>query len=223
MEYNHYSASYDVDMAKEYGIEVAALYNKLVYLTRYTTREDGFCWKPSKELEDELGLSKFQIARAEKILVNAGLIETKVTYISGTLNRCKHYKLLKITMSEYQLSESKETLLSKESKETSLCYSNNHNNNHIYRKLESEFSELWSMYPKKKDKAAALTAYTKARTNKKEPVDYETIKRALTIFVEEVRGTDLKYIKNFSTWLNKKCWCDYETEEQPESGGYKWQ
>ena len=91
MEYMHYSASYDVDMAKEYGIEAAVLFNKLVYLSRYSKREDGYCWRTASELESELGLSKFQQSRAEKILVNAGLIETKVTYIAGTLNRCKHY------------------------------------------------------------------------------------------------------------------------------------
>jgi hypothetical protein len=223
MSNNHYSASYDVDMAKEYGLEAAALYNKLVYLARYTAREDGFCWKTSKELENELGLSKFQISRAEKILVNAGLIETKVTYITGTVNRCKHYRVIDVTNSNSLLLESEETLLATESKETSLCIKSNHRSNHINGKFESEFSELWKMYPKKKDKAASLNAYTKARTNKKDPVEFEAIKNALTIFVEEVRGTDLKYIKNFSTWLNKKCWCDYEKEEQTEDGEYHWQ
>lgn len=140
MEYMHYSASYDVDMAKEYGIEAAVLFNKLVYLSRYSKREDGYCWRTASELESELGLSKFQQSRAEKILVNAGLIETKVTYIAGTLNRCKHYKLI----GDFSLSESKETLLSIESKETSLSedketslsIDNNHTsnnlNNHIY-------------------------------------------------------------------------------------------
>ena len=126
---NNYSASYDVDMARKYGLEAAALFNKLVYLSRYTAREDGFCWRTAKELEEELGISKFQQERATKILENAGLIETKVTYIQGTMARCKHFKLC----GNYSLSESKETLLSV-SQETSLSVSEetalSNNNNH---------------------------------------------------------------------------------------------
>lgn len=132
---NHYSASYDVDMAKAYGLEAAALFNKLVYLSRYSSRDDGFCWKTAKELEDELGISKFQQDRAVKILEKAGLIETKVTYIAGTLTRCKHFKV----NGDYSFSESKETSLSIESKETllsedketSLSYSNIYNTNNL--------------------------------------------------------------------------------------------
>lgn len=87
------SASYDVDMALKYGVEVAALYNKLEYLARYTTREDGYCWRTAEELEKEIGLSKKQQALAIKKLENAGLIYTKVTYIQGTQKRSKHFLL----------------------------------------------------------------------------------------------------------------------------------
>ena len=118
MSNKNYSARYDVNMAKKYGIEAATLYSKLLYLMKYSNRTDGFCWKSAKELESEIGLSKYQQSRAEKILVKAGLIETKVTYIAGTLKRCKHFKII----NNFLLSESKETELS-ESKETELSES----------------------------------------------------------------------------------------------------
>jgi DNA-binding transcriptional regulator GbsR (MarR family) len=132
------SASYDVDMALKYGVEVAALYNKLEYLARYTTREDGYCWRTAEELEKEIGLSKKQQALAIKKLENAGLIYTKVTYIQGTQKRSKHFFVVGTSSPEsYQtslseipesnqteISESYQTSLS-ESAESNFLYNNN--------------------------------------------------------------------------------------------------
>lgn len=122
------SASYDVDMALKYGVEVAALYNKLEYLARYTTREDGYCWRTAEELEKEIGLSKKQQALAIKKLENAGLIYTKVTYIQGTQKRSKHFFVVGTSNPEsYQTSlseipESNQTAIT-ESYQTSLSVS----------------------------------------------------------------------------------------------------
>jgi len=88
------SASYDVDVAKEYGIPAAILLNKLLYLQQYSKREDGFCWRSSAELSDELALSDRQLRKATSALEGAGVIETKVTYIDGTLTKCKHYHII---------------------------------------------------------------------------------------------------------------------------------
>lgn len=124
-----YNASYDVDLAKKVGINAAALYNKLIYLSRYTQRKDGYCWRTSEEIENDIGLSKFQQGNAIKKLVEANLIKTKVTYIQGTQKRCKHFKMVESSYlrcfsesEETLLSESKETALS-ESKETKLSES----------------------------------------------------------------------------------------------------
>lgn len=155
------SASYDVDMALKYGVEVAALYNKLEYLARYTTREDGYCWRTAEELEKEIGLSKKQQALAIKKLENAGLIYTKVTYIQGTQKRSKHFFVVGTSNPEsYQtslsenpesnqteISESYQTSLS-ESAESNFLYNNNHtvinkhNNIKKERKKENSFDEI---------------------------------------------------------------------------------
>lgn len=92
--FENISASYDVGIAKKYGINCAVLLNKLVYLSKYTSRKDGYCWRTSKELEDELGLSRYQQDIAIKKLIEENLIETKNTYIIGTQIKCKHFKLL---------------------------------------------------------------------------------------------------------------------------------
>ena len=43
------SASYDVELAQKVGVVAAVLFNKLVYLTRFTKRDDGYCWRTAEE------------------------------------------------------------------------------------------------------------------------------------------------------------------------------
>ena len=88
------SASYNVDMAKELGLPAAALLNKLMYLQQYTRRGDGFCWRTSEELTNELGIGPKQLRNAVSILERRGIIETKNTYIVGTHTKCKHYRII---------------------------------------------------------------------------------------------------------------------------------
>ena len=88
------SASYNVDMAKELGLPAAALLNKLMYLQQYTRRGDGFCWRTSEELTNELGIGPKQLRNAVSILERHGIIETKNTYIVGTHTKCKHYRII---------------------------------------------------------------------------------------------------------------------------------
>lgn len=88
------SASFDVGIAKKYGINCAVLLNKLMYLSKYTSRQDGYCWKTAMELENELGLTRKQQKLAINKLEEEGILKTKNTYITGTQTKCKHFKLL---------------------------------------------------------------------------------------------------------------------------------
>ena len=109
MIYENISASYDVGVAKKFGLNCAVLLNKLNYLCKYTEREDGFCWRTATELENELGLTRTQQELAIKKLEEAGIIETKNTYIIGTQTKCKHFKVLKCDFQESCISDFKET------------------------------------------------------------------------------------------------------------------
>ncbi len=86
-----FSASYDVDIAKKYGVSAASLYNKLIFLSRHTKREDKYCFKTAKEIEDELGITPRVQMTAISKLEEGGLIVTKNTYIMGTRIKCKHF------------------------------------------------------------------------------------------------------------------------------------
>ena len=133
MIYENISASYDVGVAKKFGINCAVLLNKLNYLCSYTVREDGFCWRTAAELENELGLTRTQQELAIKKLEDAGIIETKNTYIVGTQIKCKHFKvLLKCDLKENSNCDFNETCKSVNNNNTLII---KHNNN-IYNKAK---------------------------------------------------------------------------------------
>lgn len=144
MTFENISASYDIGIAKEYGIPSAVLLNKLMYLAKFTTREDGFCWRTQKELEEELGLTRYQQELAIKKLEEAGLIETKNTYIIGTQIKCRHFKLL-FDMLETNKSQMQETSKC-EMLETSKSVNNNKtiikDNNNIYKEPKKTFGSF---------------------------------------------------------------------------------
>ena len=141
--FENISASYDVGIAKKYGINCAVLLNKLIYLSKYTSRKDGYCWRTSKELEDELGLSRYQQDVAIKKLTEENLIETKNTYIIGTQIKCKHFKLL-FDISKCDLQETNKSI---DFRKTNICdlqetnksvNNNNTTNNNTYNNIKEK-------------------------------------------------------------------------------------
>lgn len=98
---NPTSASGCVDVARVYGWPAAILLNKLEYLSRYTTREDGFCFHTAQQLQDELALGEWELRSAVKKLEDAGVIETKNTYKVGTTTKCRHFRVLRDASKDY--------------------------------------------------------------------------------------------------------------------------
>jgi Helix-turn-helix domain len=75
--------------------------------------------------------------------------------------------------------------------------------------LQTEFDELWRLYPRKVARDKAYLSYKKARRDKKIP--YETIKNGLYRYLDYLKTeeTDKKFIPHGSTWFNQARW---ETE-----------
>lgn len=88
--------------------------------------------------------------------------------------------------------------------------STNNTNTH-YRASESElkrrFEDIWTIYPNKKGKPKAFTAYKKAI---KDGVTDDEIIKGLNNYLKEIeiKGTAKQYIKHGSTWFNNKGWED---------------
>ncbi|WP_276416850.1 helix-turn-helix domain-containing protein [Lactococcus petauri] len=82
--------------------------------------------------------------------------------------------------------------------------------------LPHRFSLLWKMYPNKKGKPKALTAYKKAV---KSGVTDKEIQTGIENYLAEInaKGTLKDYIKHGSTWFNGKGWeDDYDTTPRQE-------
>lgn len=76
--------------------------------------------------------------------------------------------------------------------------------------LVQEFETLWKLYPNKKGKPNALKSYKKARTRKKNPVDYDTVANGIHNYLFYIKEANVstQYIKHGSTWFNQECWND---------------
>ena len=88
------SAGYNVDIAREFGINEAIVLNKLVYLHQMAKRSDGFTWYTAKDWEKHTALSYYQVNKALQHLVDKGIVEVKNTYIQCTTTKAKHYRLI---------------------------------------------------------------------------------------------------------------------------------
>lgn len=74
--------------------------------------------------------------------------------------------------------------------------------------LISFFDDLWEVYPKKDGKKAALRHYL---STVKDDSGMDRINAALGNYLNHVKDTDLKFIKNGSTWFNN--WQDWEDHD----------
>lgn len=76
--------------------------------------------------------------------------------------------------------------------------------------ISVEFEELWKMYPRKVGKEAALRAYKKARSDKKNPATFEQVKQGIENYIRQIEAkqTDVQYIKHGSSWFNARAWND---------------
>jgi len=75
-------------------------------------------------------------------------------------------------------------------------------------KIESEFVELWSEYPRKEGKADALKHYRRYR--EKGSVTFDEAMNGIKAYKEQIKHdrTAKKYIKHGSSWFNQQSWQD---------------
>ena len=72
---------------------------------------------------------------------------------------------------------------------------------------ESEFSELWSLYPRKQGKQGAFKAFCKARDK---GVGVDEIGRGIEAYKQYISTNRIEeqFVKQGSTWFNGGCWND---------------
>ena len=83
--------------------------------------------------------------------------------------------------------------------------------------LERMFGEFWELYPKKKQKPAAMKAFTKI--NPDEDIHEKILTGLRLIIQHEWDDKDKQYIPYPSTYLNQRMYED-PIEEKPQTGGF---
>ena len=81
--------------------------------------------------------------------------------------------------------------------------------------LKNDFEKLWSLYPNKKSKPRAFTAYKRAI---KDGVTNKEIQDGILAYKKEIeiKGTDKQFIKHGGTWFNNQGWEDEYNHEPPK-------
>lgn len=197
-------AGYNVELAKQYGIVVAIVLNRLVFLHKNTTRSDGFTWQTAKDWEEHTGLSDYQVKKALDKLAELKIIELKNTYIIGTQVKCRHQRfILKSDFQESGKSETQESLKS----EMAVSGTSVNSIEHIIEPIieskltnEKESIELATLL-----KNEILKRYpNNLGANKKNCVDKWAIDIDKMIRIDK---RDVKSIKNAILWaLNDSFW-----------------
>lgn len=89
----------------------------------------------------------------------------------------------------------------------------NSNSKGIGKKGNEKEEEIYSHYPKKTGRAAALKSITKALTK----VSFDELLETVKVYAEKTKWKEKTYIPNPATWFNQERWADDQSEwEQPK-------
>ena len=210
--------SFDIDIAKRYGIQPAILLKNIYFWIEKnrandTNFYDGYYWTyNSKKAFAELFpyMTARQIEYALQKLIEDGLIKTG-NYNKVAYDRTLWYAITKKGYSILQNCEMEETKKGNGNPENvqPIPDINTGSKPHIKNKdnISSEFETLWKMYPRKIGKPKALKAYQKARKN---GTTFEDVKKGIENYKKQIEAqkTSAEYIKHGSTWFNGECWHD---------------
>ena len=86
--------------------------------------------------------------------------------------------------------------------------------------VSQEFESLWSLYPRKEGKKAALASYQRA---KKKGVTFEDVKSGILNYLDYIKAKKIepKFIKQGSTWFNGEHWNDEYDYSPSESAPHQ--
>ena len=233
--------SFDIDIAKDYGILEAILLNNLWFWIDKNRANgvnyyDGCYWTyNSTRAFNELFpyVSQRQIQNALKKLIDDEVLQT------GNYNKLAYDRTLwyaftekgKCIMQKCKMEDAKKgngldenvspiPNINSNNKTTNIKTDNNiiipNGSDCVTQsQLEEEFNVIWSYYPNKKGKTNALKSYIKVR---KKGVTKETIYNGVQDYLNYIKIEKVKpqYIKHGSTWFNQECWNDdYTIKRKP--------
>lgn len=207
---------FDVDIAKQYGVNAAVLLENIGYWIKQneaneTNFYDGTYWTfNSRRAYRELFpyMSERQINTAFEKLIADGLIITG-NYNKLAYDRTLWYALTKKGKCILHFDIMDNVILSNGDMQnvTPIPNINASKNTIVNTDILTEFETLWKMYPRKIGKPKALKAYQKAR---KSGVTFEDVQKGIEAYKQQIKAlkTETEYIKHGATWFNGECWKD---------------
>lgn len=207
---------FDVDIAKQYGVNAAVLLENIGYWIKQneaneTNFYDGTYWTfNSRRAYRELFpyMSERQINTAFEKLIADGLIITG-NYNKLAYDRTLWYALTKKGKCILHFDIMDNVILSNGDMQnvTPIPNINASKNTIENTDILAEFETLWQMYPRKIGKPKALKAYQKAR---KSGVTFEDVQKGIEAYKQQIKAlkTETEYIKHGATWFNGECWKD---------------
>ena len=136
-------------------------------------------------------------------------IEEKLKENNTRFNTTRENNIKRIYISEFSELPQEKQSVEKQGVENPTQLNTNKSNTKELNKENyiSEFLELWTLYPNKKGKEKALSAYIKARESGTEK---ETVEKGIKDYAKEceLKGREKDYIKYGSTWFNQHGWED---------------
>ncbi|WP_373786513.1 helix-turn-helix domain-containing protein [Jeotgalibaca porci] len=183
--------------------------------------ERGYCWASNSYFADLYSVSNVSISKWINQLVKQGYLASEMQYKEGSKEILHRYlRLVNDPIKEkFNTPQRKVNDPIKEKFKDNTTPNNTINNttntlssNKLPEsELKSEFDKIWALYPNKKGKAKAYTAYKKSIKDGVANTDIEKGIKAYSREIEHKR-TSPEYIAHGSTWFSNKRWeDDYET------------
>lgn len=211
-------------LLKKYGpnvsIFISNLIDKYTYFREKDKLKDGdWFFQTHEQIMEQTGLSLHEIRACKTLLKRKEVIETKlkgvppkewyridlqelINTIQEDIKPPKDAETASLTIENTDAYTNKEIIY----KERLLCNSATDNTFVIVPNL---FDRFWNIYPKKKSKGAALSAWTKICNKKpKERPTWKSVKLAIREQTNTEQWQNPLYIPNASTWLNQSRWLD---------------
>jgi len=86
------------ELARLFGVNGALLLQQLLYWTPRGRLDDGWIYKTQKDIEWETTLTRTQQENCTKILLKAGVVETKIARVDGST--IKHFRVVETVLQQ---------------------------------------------------------------------------------------------------------------------------
>lgn len=178
-------------------------------VNRWAIEKDGHWWwrVGLDEFAEDIGLSHTQLRRILKDLEGDGHIERVKHQVHGVQDQTYSYRIVVgDDPGDVSTEDGGPVSTVDSSHDVSTEDSSSLSSNKGTQNADPQFEAWYALYPRKSGKGAARKAFKSALKK----TDLETLARGRDLYVAKIKadGTESRYVKHPSSWLNGECWDD---------------